>query len=146
MRNAYARSSRSHEPQRKSAPQIRIGRCSLWLSQNLVDRDLPIGDERRRAGKRSGSVSFIVMGGRDSCRPCVQSQNQQLDIGVIRRAGQQIGSFACRAADESRVDSCEQLRYTGFAISGSCHAAPDLGDQLESHRALYPRIPVFLSG
>jgi hypothetical protein len=38
------------------------------------------------------------------------------------------------------VDSCEQLRHTGFTISGSGDAAPDLRDQLGG---LIGRIPLY---
>lgn len=81
----------------------------------------------------------------DSC-PLEQSQNDQLDIGFVRRAGEQIGSFACRRVHERRVDSCEQLRHTGFAINGSGDAAPDLRDQLGGLIGRILCILGFLSG
>ena len=134
-------SSRSHEPKRKSPPQIRIGQCSVRLSCNLVDRDAPIEDQRKRPIEHCGSVErFIVMASGDN-RPSEQSQNHHFDLGAVRRAGKQIGSFACRGVQERRVDCREQLRCAGFAISGSCHAAPDLRDQLRSPMGRNLRIP-----
>jgi hypothetical protein len=81
-----------------------------------------------------------------SCRS-EEAQNHQFDIGIARRAGKQIHTFACRAADERRLDSFEQLRYRGFAIGGSGLAAPDLRDQLGTPIgwiALCSRIPLGL--
>lgn len=124
------RSSRAHEPRRKSAPQICVGQRSAWLGQDLIDRDALIEGAGKGPIKHGGSIERFISPAGEARLPAEQSQDHQLDIGIVRVPRQQVSSFAGTGVHESCVDSCEQLRDTGFAIRGSCYATPDLRDQL----------------